>query len=131
MVTITGSEALVRSILGSARPDIRPLACAVDVVRELLFDKGVPMDDILVTKDVYPVVAKRLSKEPGAVTRRIERLANLCWDAISTKELTKKYIGRHLSDIHAPRDIIIYLAFYQQFGRPFFDVIAEQPSLLF
>ena len=130
-MVMTESEALIRSILGAVRSDIRPLACAVDVAREILFVKRIPMDEILVTKDIYPAAAKRLSKKPGAVTRSIERLANLCWDELADRKLMSRYIGERLSDIHAPRDVIIYLAFYLQFNRPFFEVVAEQPALLF
>lgn len=73
---MTKSELLIRSILGAVGRDIRPLSCAVDVTEELLFVKHIPMDDIQVTKLVYPLVAKQLHKSNDAVSRGIERLAN-------------------------------------------------------
>lgn len=128
---MTESEALIRCILGAVRHDIRPLSVALDVVRDMLFVKQITMDDILVTKDVYHVVAKQLSGKPISMARRIERLANLCWDEMAANNLVPKYIGKHLSYSCAPRDIIIYLAFYLEFRRPFFEILEEQPSLLF
>ena len=46
-------------------------------------------------------------------------------------DLVTKYIGKHLSYIHEPRDVIIYLAFYREFKRPFFEIIEDIPALLF
>ena len=128
---MTESEALIRAVVGAVRHNIRPLACAVDIVHKLLFAAGIPMDDIFVTKDVYRKVAKILSKKPAAVERSIERLANLCWDEMVANNTVSKYIGKHLTYIHAPRDMIIYLAFYLEFKRPFFEVIEKQASMLF
>ena len=43
------SEAVIRSILGAADVDIRPLAYAVDAAVELMFRQGIPEDDIAPT----------------------------------------------------------------------------------
>ena len=51
------SELLVRSILGPIRSDIRPLVCDRNRLRPLFVQK-VSWDDIRVTKDIYPSVAK-------------------------------------------------------------------------
>ena len=134
---MTKTEAVIRSILGAARPDIRPLVHAVDITINLLFTQGIPMDDIHVTDAVYPAAA-RLVKDgcgkpasPGAVSRRIERLANLCWDTLVERNLVLEYIGAPLRDIRAPRDMIFYLAFYIYLDTPFFIAIQKQPALLF
>lgn len=52
------SELLVRSILGPIRSDIRPLVYAIEIASDLLFVQKVSWDDIRVTKDIYPSVAK-------------------------------------------------------------------------
>ena len=134
---MTKTEAVIRSILGAARVDIRPLAYAVDAAINLMFVRKIPMDDIHVTDDIYSAAA-RLAKgrcgnpaSPGAVSRRIERLANLCWDTLVERNLVLEYIGTPLKDIRAPRDMIVYLAFYIYFDTPFFTVIQKQPALLF
>ena len=135
--SITKAEAVIRSILGTARPDIRPLVHAVDITIDLLFTQGIPMDDIHVTDDIYPAAARLVKgrrgnpASPGAVARRIERLANLCWDTLVERGLVPEYIGAPLRDIRAPRDMIFYLAFYVYFDAPFFTVIQKQPALLF
>ena len=128
---MTKSELLVRSILGAVRADIRPLTHAVDIAEDLLFVQHISMNDIRVTKDIYPQTAAKINRSIAATSRCIERLANLCWDSLAEKELSLRYIGRALGDIRAPRDLIIYLAFYLHFGRPFFKVIADEPALIF
>ena len=134
---MTKAEAVIRSILGPVKWNIRPLACAVDVAIELMFVRKIPMDDIYVTDDIYPEVAKRFTGRSGApssvktISKRIERLANLCWDTLVDRELVAEYIGAPLKSIRAPRDIIFYLAFYTHLDMPFFQAIQRQPALLF
>ena len=56
------SQTVIRSILGTADVDIRPLAYAVDAAVELMFRQGIPEDDIAVTKELYAKAAERLPK---------------------------------------------------------------------
>ena len=129
--SVTKTEAVIRSILGAAGPDIRPLAYAVDAAITLMFVQKIPMDDI------YPHVAKLvrnrrgIPSSPKTVSRRIERLANLCWDALVSRNLVLQYLGAPLENIRAPRDMIFYLAFYIYLDTPFFIAIRKQPALLF
>ena len=134
---MTKTEAVIRSILGAARPDIRPMAYAVDAAISLMFVQKIPMDDIYVTDDIYPDVAKLVRNRrgkpssPKTVARRIERLANLCWDTLVARNLVLEYLGAPLENIRAPRDMIFYLAFYIYLDTPFFIAIRKQPALLF
>ena len=136
---MTKSESVIRSILGAVRVDIRPLAFAVDTAVDLKIVCSGHTDgrNIFVTDDIYPEAAEHFRKRSGeastpkAVARRIERLSNLCWDTIVSRELVMDYIGAQIKDIRAPRDIIFYLAFYVYFDIPFFTVIVKQPALLF
>ena len=131
------TEAGIGSIRRTARPDIRPLAYAVDVAMNLMFVQKIPMDDIYVTDDIYPDVAKLVKSRrgktlsPETVSRRVERLANLCWDTLVARNLVLEYLGAPLENIRAPRDMIFYLAFYIYLDTPFFIAIQKQPSLLF
>ena len=134
---MTKTEAVIRSILGAAGPDIRPLAYAVDAAISLMFVQKIPMDDIYVTDDIYPDVAKLVRSRrgkpssPKTVSRRIERLANLCWDTLVARKLVLEYLGAPLENIRAPRDMIFYLAFYIHLDTPFFIAIRKLPALLF
>ena len=134
---MTKTEAVIRSILGAARPDIRPMAYAVDAAISLMFVQKIPMNDIYVTDDIYPDVAKLVKNRrgkpssPKTVSRRIERLANLCWDTLVARNLVLEYLGAPLENIRAPRDMIFYLAFYIYLDTPFFIAIQKQPALLF
>ena len=124
------SERIIRTIIGAEKANTHAIALSVEVMADLLFRQKIPMDDIYVGSDVYPVVAKRSGKSLTAVTRQIERTANLCLDALHSP-LAKQYIGRTTSARPTPRMLIIYLAFYVHFDKPFFEVIQEHPSLLF
>lgn len=130
------TEAVIRSILGAVRADIRPLACAVDIAADLMFTQHICMDDIRIGQ-VYQEAAGRIPNRkgkpssPGAVSRRIQRLANQCWDALVARDLVREYLGSSLQDIRSPRDVILYLAFYVRLDTPFFIAIRQQPALLF
>ena len=36
-----------------------------------------------------------------------------------------------MKDIHAPSDMLFYLAYYSYFGKPYYEVLEKQPGLLF
>lgn len=98
---MTKTESTIRFLFGASRKDIRPLVHAVDITIKLMFSQGIPMDDIRVTHAVYPQVAKRLKTRSGAspsaktTARRIQRLANACWDALVERK-SGKGISRYL-----------------------------------
>ena len=127
---MTKEEILIRSILGPIRGGVRTFACAVEITSRLLFEEDMAQDDILVTKHVYPEVARKTEKSYMAVARQLERMGNLCWDRLGKKE-RDLYIGKQLRDIHAPRDMLFYLAFYCHFDKPYYEVLEENPELLF
>ena len=98
---MTKEEILIRSILGPIRGGVRTFACAVEITSRLLFEEDMAQDDILVTKHVYPEVARKTEKSYMAVARQLERMGNLCWDRLGKKE-RDLYIGKQLRDIRAP-----------------------------
>lgn len=124
---MTKTEAIIRSILGPIGTDIRPLACAVDITAELIFKKKIPIDEVRVTKDIYPIVAKQLGKSASSISKKIERLSNLCWDA-GDVEVLQKIIGKRLYDIRAPRDMLFYLAYYTYLDMSFFEAMIKKTS---
>ena len=63
------------------------------------------------------------------ISKSIGRLSNQCWDILVARGLVGKYIGAEIGDIHAPRDIIIYLAFYSHLGVPFFTAMEQESAL--
>lgn len=119
------AKLLIRMIMGQTRSDIRPLAYAAAETAELLFVQNVPWDEIKITKDIYPPVAKKLGKSPAATARSVERLINRCWDQM-TPQQKLQYIGRELDDITSTIDFVVYLAYYLQYGKPYFEVLHSQ-----
>lgn len=128
---MTNAEIVLRGILGPIRSSIRPLVLAVDITEELLFQQHFSMDDILVTKHVYPRAAEIMKKKVDAVSKSVERLAHLCWNALVEQELVTCYLGRELRHFPTPRDFLIYLAVYSYLRVPFFTAIEQYPKFLF
>ncbi|MCD7807546.1 MAG: hypothetical protein LUH19_09460 [Lachnospiraceae bacterium] len=122
---MTKEEMLVRQIIGPVRNATGDFVFAVRETGRLLFDEGRPFEEILLTRDIYPVVAGLMKKNERTVARQIERVGNLCWDSMDEK-LKIKYIGRPLSDIRSPQDMIFYLAFYCRFQRAFYEIMEEE-----
>lgn len=130
MAEMTKEDALVREIFGPGRKGTQALTSAIREAGKLLFEERVAMDDTLVTKDIYPEVAKQMGKDTRNIARQVERLANQCWDGMDGEQ-KKKYIGKELKDIRAPKDVIFYLAFYVRFRQGFYKVLEKEPGLLF
>ena len=132
---MTKTETVIRSIFGAAGIDTRPLARAVDIAAELLFTHRQTIDELHFTRDIYSPVAVLLRGKNGepqsvkTISKSIECLSNQCWDILVARGLVGKYIGAEIGDIHAPRDIIIYLAFYSHLGVPFFTAMEQESAL--
>ena len=125
------SEAVIRSILGAADVDIRPLAYAVDAAVELMFRQGIPEDDIAVIKELYAKAAERLPKgkkgkrSVKTVTKQIQRVANTCWDTLVREGMVEHHLGRPRKTIPAPREMIFYLASQAYWEIPYFQAMEE------
>ena len=104
---MTESERLLRSILGPTRSDIRPLAFAIAVAEELLFNQGLAMDDVQITKQIYPMVARQFRKTDNAAAKCVERLSRLCWEAMVAQDLVAQYLGRAIQQSPTPRSVPI------------------------
>ena len=131
------SEAVIRSILGAADVDIRPLAYAVDAAVELMFRQGIPEDDIAVIKELYAKAAERLPKgkkgkrSVKTVTKQIQRVANTCWDTLVREGMVEHHLGRPRKTIPAPREMIFYLASQAYWEIPYFQAMEEGKIPLF
>ena len=119
------AKLMIQLIMGHSNSDIRPLAYSIVEAVNLLFVQNLPWDEIKITKDIYPNVAKKLCKSPSATSRSVERLVNRCWDKM-TPQQKLEYIGRDLEDITSTTDFIVYLAYYLHYNQPYFEVIRTQ-----
>lgn len=117
------SENLIFSITGPIRADIRPLACAIEVMADLLFHNGIHIDDIRIMEDVYSEVAKTFGGNKHSIARKIARLSHQVWDSF-TLDTMEFYLGKHLFIAASPKELIVYLAYYYEYSQPFFKVIS-------
>ena len=127
---MTKTEMDIRSVLGPAGGSIRPLAAASDLFARRMFEERMDSEDIFLTKDIYPIVAVWLQKKPGATGRAIERLAARCWDLGDRGRLSENE-RKNLREPPAPRDIMIYFAWYSHKGIPYFEAMKGKQPLLF
>lgn len=127
---MTKHNYLIFQILGPSRRHTGVLACAVKAAEHLMFSRRIALDDIRITKDIYPLVAMYTGKSEQAVARQVERLANYCWEQMDYQQKLR-YIGKDLKDIRAPRELVFYLAFYVHFREPYYEVVEKDPSLMF
>ena len=71
-----------------------------------------------------------LAAAPGATGRAIERLAARCWD-LGDRGRLSEIAGKNLREPPAPRDIMIYFAWYSHKGIPYFEAMKGKQPLLF
>lgn len=127
---MTKTEMDIRSVLGPAGGSIRPLAAASDLFARRMFEERMDSEDIFLTKDIYPIVAVWLQKKPGATGRAIERLAARCWD-LGDRGRLSEIAGKNLREPPAPRDIMIYFAWYSHKGIPYFEAMKGKQPFFF
>lgn len=127
---MTKEKQLIFSILGPARGDTRPLAYAVWRAKQVMFYENVSPDDILITKDIYPDVARATKRSIRSAMRQVERMGHRCFDSMDNKQ-KQKYIGKAIRQLQSPGQMVYYLAFYSHFGMPYYEVIEKHPEILF
>ena len=106
---MTKTEAVIRSIFGAVGMDLRPLVYAVDAAIELLFLQGVAMDDICVTKDIYPETARRFGTTGPGVERAVRTLIHAVWRG-EDHHMLEQIAGTHLTQPPTNAEFIDMLA---------------------
>lgn len=127
------TSVLVRSLISPGHGRICVFVACIDVTAQLMFEQGIPMDDISVMKDVYSQVAEIFGMNVGAVSKNAERMTKRCWE-VSSPESLEQIVGRSLkkvSSVPAPKTILQYLAVYSYLETPFFKAIDDHPEILF
>lgn len=127
---MTKTELLVRSVIGPCRRDIRPFVYAAECIIQQSFAIQAPIENIHVTRDIYPKVAQILHVQPESVTRQIERIANHCWDAGDQNRLYA-ILGKVPPLCPPPREMLIYFAAYSYYGMPFQKAMDRQLAVMF
>lgn len=129
---MTKEEYLIRAIAGTGkagRLDSRIFAYAVGLARKKMFQDGIPMEDILVTKMIYPEAGKHYGKKPKTAARAIERLGNHCWERM-TKQQRITYFGE--SQIRpAPKEIVLLMGWYCECGKSYYEMERERYGDMF
>ncbi|MCI8653060.1 MAG: hypothetical protein HFF11_05125 [Angelakisella sp.] len=128
---MTNTEGFLRSLFGVTRFSIVPLALAIDIEIRLIFSDHIPMDDIQVTKHIYPLVAEQMNASRTTASRRIERLTHQCWDALMEKDMLEDCIGCKPFCPPSPASLLRYLAVYLHTGKPYELFIMENPKFVF
>lgn len=125
------SVSLVNTIFGKTRGSVLPFAYAIDVTAKRIFVDRIPEEELKLCDDVCVEVWKRLAGPLvlDSVTRSVERWGKRCWEKLSASGQIEKYIGKPINRVESPRVVLIYLATYMYFEKPYFQVILEQPEM--
>jgi len=116
------SEALVIAFLGTARYDIRPFACAIDILAKLLFEYHLPKSSIYFTKHICPLTSLCVGKSCAAIQKSIYRTCALLWNAIYPNYVEDVF-GCKMSEMPAPYDMLFFMACLLQHDEPFFHTL--------
>lgn len=87
-------------------------------------------DDILVTKDVYPAVAKEIGAKQHTAEKSIYRAVNICWRDGENPGLNG-IIGKKLPYKPQPSLFIMYCAYYHIYGVAYHEAAERKLPLLF
>lgn len=124
---MTKEEGLVRSIMGTGktgRRDLRIFIYAVKLMEKMLFEEGFCIEEIQVTKSIYPEAGRSYGKSAETAARQIERLGALCFREMPKTE-RKKYFGEEIICL-SPREILFHLAYYSRLGKSYEEVLHEE-----
>ena len=90
---MSNPERLIRSIIGDTGSSIYPLACAAEIVGREFFDSHTPLEDVK-PGQVYTQVSKEMGISFDAASKRIQRMANFCWECMLKREWSSTLAGR-------------------------------------
>ena len=117
---------LVSFISPSIRlPGRRAFTLAIHQAQKLLAVSS--YEDVLVTKDVYPVVAKEILCSLETTERAIYRCVEACWFG-GENDALNQIIGRTLPVKPKPSEMILYCAYYLTYDTPYHSA-ATNPAL--
>ena len=76
-------------------------------------------DEVQVTKELYPPVARELKKKPRTAQRAISRAVECIWEE-GKNEALNRVIGRALPVKPKPGELLFYCVYYLEKGSPHF-----------
>lgn len=76
-------------------------------------------DEVQVTKELYPLVARELKKKPRTAQRAIYRAVECVWEE-GKNEALNRVIGRALPVKPKPGELLFYCVYYLEKGSPHF-----------
>ncbi len=124
---MTREENLVRSIMGrgkGGKRDLRIFIYAIEIAGRMIFDEQIPMEEIQVTKSVYPEAGKKCGKTAQTATRQVERLGMLCFLEMDIDQ-REVYLGKGSWSL-SPSEMVFRLAYYCRYERSYEEIIWEE-----
>lgn len=125
------SYPLIQTLLQSSKAKGLPLAYAADIAAKRMFVERIPEDELKLCDDICVQAARLLPSRPDvkAVIRAVERGANTCRNEIIAKGLAMEYIGGRLDKRCKPLKMVVYLATYAYFGKPYYQMVEEHSEM--
>lgn len=123
------SKTIIYSILGPSRADISPLAYSIAITADRLYIQKISLNIFTIYNDVYYKTAKLLNQDHPSAARNVARIAKRITKALITQGETEKYFGKAICEPITPRMLIIYLAAYVYFDKPYYQVLRDSYDL--
>ena len=108
-------------------PGKKELTLAIKRMAQVALSDG--FDNILVTKDIYPAIAKARSSLATA-ERALYRAIDYCW-MNGTNDALNKIIGKKLPSKPQPALFIMYCAYFYIYDEAYHKAIEKELPLLF
>ena len=96
---------------------LRALAKVLHISLDTLINPDVSLEDerpVKVTKDIYPVIARKYKSTPSNVEHNIRTLVNLCW--MNHKDTLEEMAGCTMADKPTNSEFIDILVYYLRYS---------------
>ena len=124
---MTEAKALICSIVGPGKGAEAVLAAVVERAAGLIAEDGDLPVEWNAEQNIFRPMEKKKKKKAGTLRKAASRAANKVCDALEqNREQMLRIIGTNPITRPYPQEIILYLAYYVKFRRPYFEFTLEQ-----
>ena len=124
---MTRAEALIGSIIGPGKAAEAVLAEVTERAAGLIEEDGTIFDEWKTKRNMFQVMSQESGKKPETLRKAAERAAYKVWSVLESREdEMRRIIGRKPAIRPYPQEIVLYLAYYLKFQKPYFEYTLEQ-----
>lgn len=124
---MTEAMALICSIVEPGGVDEAVLADVTERASKLIRENGDPPVEWNAKQSIFCPMEQVYGKKADTLRKSATRAAHKVWDVLEEdQEQMRRVIGRRPVIRPYPQEIVLYLAYYLKFRRPYFEFTLEQ-----